>query len=110
VSVGFVFGQGSFQAIDRNRRRLAEVTLGPAHGSDFSTAFSLTRKSILVLDLRAVPAKGPLHDWFAAPHPRRDVGSMFTTERDMTVVGVVPDLFDAVVFVDKTTRARPLHP
>jgi len=110
VNLGFVFGEGSFQAIDFGRpsHMLAEHTLGAPPEHNASVAFSRAGKPLLVLDLRALPGRGPVHDWFAAPHPVRDTGAGFVNERSMTVLHVLPRLYDAVIFVDKTTRARPL--
>ncbi|HSS02893.1 MAG TPA: hypothetical protein VLM79_37785 [Kofleriaceae bacterium] len=73
-----------------------------------SVAFARTGKPLLVLDLRTLPMRGTVHDWFTAPHHIRDTGAVFTTERDMTATQILPELHDAVVFVDRTTRARPL--
>ena len=112
VNVGFVFGEGSFQAIDftKDSRKLAEFTLGPPPEENASVAFSRAGKPLLVLDLRALPKRGPVHDWFTAAHPVRDTGAGFLNEKAMTYPQVLPDLYDAVIFVDKTTRAGPRHP
>jgi erythromycin esterase len=110
INFGFVFGEGSFQAIDFTKpaRSLAEFTLGPPPEWNASVAFSRTGKPLLVLDLRALPKTGPVRDWFAAKHPVRDTGAGFSSEASMTALQVLPQLYDAVIYVDKTTRARPL--
>jgi erythromycin esterase len=112
VNFGFVFGEGSFQAIDFTKasRPLTKHTLGPAPAWNASTAFARTGKPLLVLDLRALPRRGAVHDWFAAPHPVRDTGAGFSSEKSMTHLHVLPKLYDAVIYVDRTTRARPLRP
>ena len=112
VPIGFVFGQGSFQAMDWTTGRgggLAEHTLGPAPEHDVSTAFSRAGMPLLVLDLRRLPNKGPVREWFDAPHARLETGAVFISQRQMTVVDALPRKFDAVIYVDKTTRARPVH-
>ncbi|HSK04219.1 MAG TPA: erythromycin esterase family protein [Kofleriaceae bacterium] len=111
VNFGFVFGEGSFQAIDFTKasRPLTEHALGPAPAWNASTAFSRTGKPLLVLDLRALPKRGAVRDWFAAPHPVRDTGAGFSGEKNMTHLHVLPKLYDAVIYVDRTTRARPLR-
>jgi hypothetical protein len=38
----------------------------------------------------------------------REAGAGFVGEKGSTALHVLPDLYDAVIFVDKTTRARPL--
>ncbi|HWO26724.1 MAG TPA: erythromycin esterase family protein [Kofleriaceae bacterium] len=110
VNFGFVFGEGSFQALDlmKPARPLTSHTLGPPPEHNASVAFSRTGKPLLVLDLRALPRRGPVRDWFAAPHPVRDTGAVFSSEQNMTFPQVLPRLYDAVIYVDKTTRARPL--
>ena len=114
VNLGFVFSQGSFQAIEMKGGprggSLNEITLGDPPESNASVAFARTGKPLLVLDLRALPRQGAVHDWFAAPHPLRDTGAVFSTEKNMTSAEILPELYDAVIFVDKTTRARPIHP
>ncbi len=110
VTLGFVFGSGSFQAIDFTKgetHNLTEHTLGPAAEHDVSTPFTKVGHPILIADLRAAPA-GVVADWFAAPHAMRDTGYAFRSEAAMTWPETLSRAFDGVIFVDKTTRARPL--
>jgi erythromycin esterase len=109
LNVGFVFSQGSFQAMQRTNGGggLNEITLGAPPESDVSVAFARTGKPLLVLDLRALPRTGVVRDWFWSPHPMRETGAVFSTEQNMTNTVVLPELYDAMIFVDKTTRARP---
>lgn len=112
LNLGFVFSQGSFQAIgmqDGKMRKLDEFTLGDPPESHASVAFARTGKPLLVLDLRTLPGQGVVHDWFTAAHAVRDTGAVFSTEQNMTEAHILPELYDAVIFVDRTTRARPLH-
>jgi erythromycin esterase len=110
LNIGFVFGEGSFQALDFTKpsKGLAEHTLGAPPESHASVAFARTGKPLLVLDLRTLPKKGVVADWFAAPHPVRDTGAAFQGEKQMTYPMVLPQLFDAIIYIDKTTRARPV--
>ena len=110
INFGFVFGEGSFQALDaRNSARpLTAHTLGSPPEHNASVTFSRTGKPLLVLDLRALPRRGPVRDWFAAPHPVRETGATFSGEQNMAFPQVLPRLYDAVIYVDRTTRARPL--
>ena len=110
AALGFVFGSGSFQASDWTKGRTSNViefTLGPAAAHDVSAPFTQVGHPILIADLRSAPA-GVVADWFAAPHAMRDTGYAFTSEAAMTQPATLGKLFDAVIFVDKTTRARPL--
>ena len=108
VNLGLEFSHGSFQAM-RSASGLDEITLGEPPESHASVAFARTGKPLLVLDLRSLPARGLVHDWFVAPHPVREIGSMFSDEQAMTPAQILPELYDAVMFVEKTTRARPNH-
>lgn len=106
---GFAFGEGSFQAIDWSKGKgsaLAEHTLGPPPVWDVSAPFRATGKPIVVVDLRTAP-RGVVADWFAAPHPMRETGAVFSSEEGMTSQQTLSKRFDAVIYVDKTTRARP---
>ncbi|HWO26723.1 MAG TPA: erythromycin esterase family protein [Kofleriaceae bacterium] len=112
VNIGFVFGEGSFRASDLTKpaRGAIDVKLGPPPESHGSVAFSRTGKPLLALDLRALPQRGPVRDWFAQQHAVREVGYGFSSEREMTGPQVLPQRYDAVIFVDKTTASRPLPP
>ncbi len=110
VALGFAFGSGSFQASDWTKGRTSNViehTLGPAAAHDVSAPFTQVGHPILIADLRSAPA-GVVADWVAAPHAMRDTGYAFTSEAAMTHPAILSQLFDAVIFIDKTTRARPL--
>jgi hypothetical protein len=49
-----------------------------------------------------------VRDWFWAPHAVREIGAAFASEPGMRYPTVLPALYDAVIFVDRTTAARPL--
>ena len=110
VAFGFAFGQGSFLALDWTKGQgdvVREHTLGPAPAWDVSAPFAATGRPIAVVDLRRAP-KGIIADWLAAPHPMRDTGAVFSGEEAMSGPQMLSRRFDAVIYVDRTTRARPL--
>jgi erythromycin esterase len=112
VVFGFVFARGEFQAIDWTQGQgvpggLKAHTLGAPPESDVSVPFARTGRPILVADLRRAP-KGVVADWLAAPHPMRELGAVFASEAAITGTVTLAERFDAVIFVDTTTRARPL--
>ncbi|NVB82767.1 MAG: DUF1416 domain-containing protein [Kofleriaceae bacterium] len=110
LPIGFVFGQGSFQAMDwtKKSRRLGEASIGPAPEHYGSAAFAKTGKPLLVLDLRTLPKRGKVAEWFAAKHPFREIGAVWQGEPAMTFLQALPPVYDAVIYIDKTTRARPI--
>jgi erythromycin esterase len=108
VNFGFVFGEGGFQAIDYTGKGkgLHEFVLGPPPESNVATPFLRAGCALCVVDLRQAP-RGEVADWFAAPHPMRDTGAIFSDEDSMSGPARLAKRFDAVIFVAKTTRARP---
>ena len=56
-----------------------------------------------------LPSEGQLADWFEVPHLMRSIGAVFQGERRMSHPIEVSDHFDGIIFVDPTTRARPVE-
>lgn len=113
LTIGFVFNQGAFQAIGRNDHgggSLSEFSVGPCLDSNLAAAFSRTGIPLSLLDLRGRPAAGPVAAWLTSPHPMREIGALFVGDAEMTTPAVITDRFDAILFVDRTTRARPNPP
>ena len=114
VNVGFAFNAGSFQAKDGNRLPASgtgpvEHTVGPAPEETIGATFSRTGHPIFALDLRNLPDEGVVGKWFSRPHPMRQIGAVFFSEDRMLSPIVLQQNFDAVIFVDRTTRARPVR-
>jgi erythromycin esterase len=107
VVLGFVFDRGAFQAMGGRARGLGAHELGEVPPGNVAEAFHRTGLPLLALDLRR-PPPGVVADWLAAPHPMRETGALFTDEEAMTQATVLPERFDAVIYVDATTRARPV--
>lgn len=109
VIFGFAFGEGSFQVRDWSKGQntaVTAVTLGPPPASDVSAPFRATGKPIVVVDLRQAP-RGAVADWFADARPMRDTGSVFINEANMSGPQELSKRYDAIIYVDRTTRARP---
>lgn len=108
VNLGFVFARGSFQAMTGESKGHPEVvTVGPPPAGGAGAAFARAGLPLFVLDLRNLPRSGPVRDWFAAAHPVREIGALYDGEKEMSSRQVLPDLYDAVIFVERTTPARP---
>lgn len=106
VVFGFAFNQGSLQAWDRGGNAVVEHTVGPAPENSVSATLATVGIPLFLLDLRNGPATGPIGAWLSSPHPERTIGSGINSGD--TPAEIVPrDVYDAVVFVDRTTRARP---
>ncbi len=111
MAFGFAFNQGSFQAIGRTGARsggLGEHTVGPAPPGNVGAVFARTKLPLFALDLRRRPRSGPVKAWFEIPHMMRSLGAVFSSDRASMRVVKLTELFDVMLFVDKTTRARPV--
>ena len=109
VSVGFLFGQGSFRTVEVQSQRavLVEHAVGPAPADHVTAPFVATRRNVVVADLRA--ARGAVAAYFAAEHPMREAGGTFSSEADLTTPVRLSARYDIVVFVDRMTGSHPLR-
>lgn len=106
VVFGFAFNRGAFQAIERGSG-LREFTVGPAPAGSLDATLAEAGIPLLALDLR--PAAGPVRDWLSEGQRTRSIGAVFADELEMFLQEqqILP-AFDAVLFVETTTRARAL--
>jgi erythromycin esterase len=109
LPVGFLFHHGAFQAMDRTggSRGLKEFAVGPPPAGTVEDTFERAGWPLCILDLRRLPPSGPVAEWFRSPQQVRAVGSSFSGEADMAMEVVLPDIYEAVIYVESTTRARP---
>jgi erythromycin esterase-like protein len=112
--IGFSFNRGAFQAVGGPRSGkmgLSEWTVGPAKAGSLDETFAKAGIPIFLLDLRHAP-DGPVKDWLKQPHPMRMAGAIFDPSVENTnyysPTTLVP-WYDAMIFIDETTRARPLR-
>ncbi len=110
VSIGFAFGEGSFQAVHYTgqARGLTRFSVGPPPVGSIGEALSRTGWPLLFVDLRKRPTAGPVASWFEVSHPMREIGAVFRSDQAMREEVKLRERFDAALFVRTTTRARPL--
>jgi erythromycin esterase len=72
-------------------------------------AFAAVGIPTFAVDLRQVPKEGPVADWFSQAHPSRSIGAVYSDDLSRSLWSSGPENidFDAVLFVEKTTAARP---
>ena len=108
VNFGFAFDQGSFQAVELGKG-LRNFTVDQAPLGSLDRTLAATGLPIFAVDLRRLPKSGPVAQWFSQPHPSRSIGSAYSDT-------IAPTLwtntsangeFDVLLFVEKTTAARP---
>ncbi|MGH6814817.1 MAG: erythromycin esterase family protein [Hyphomicrobiaceae bacterium] len=107
IVVGFAFDRGSFQAI--GSAGLMSHTVPPMPEGSLDAALAKAGIPIFALDLRTVPAAGPVSDWFASKPASRSIGALYDAARaDEFLARSDPRHdFDLLMFVETTTRARP---
>jgi erythromycin esterase len=66
---------------------------------------------LFALELREVPKDGSVAQWFSHPHPSRSIGAVYGDSLAPSVWATTPanDEFDVLLFVEKTTAARPIN-
>lgn len=110
VNFGFAFNQGSFQAIEQGKG-LHSFTVKPPEESDGTLDLTLAKTGIPIfaVDLRRLPANGSVAEWFRQTHPSRSVGAMYSDDSrgQYWNPNHANEDFDVLLFVEKTTAARP---
>jgi erythromycin esterase len=110
-AVGFAFARGSFQAIDRTGegRGLTSFTLRDPRPGTVESALDDAGVGTSILDIRAETADSRLGDWLGADRERFSVGATYDGNPENYVTEYAfGEAFDALCFVEETTRARPL--
>lgn len=113
--LGFAFNQGGFQSRSGSgpgAGNLSVFDLPPAAPDSFDGTLAQAGPKLFAFNLRELPAAGPVAEWMARAHPMRDIGAVYDTAepaRFLTPV-IAPRTYDALLFVDATTAARPTSP
>jgi erythromycin esterase len=108
VVIGFAFGSGAFQAMVEERPGvydLRDVVVGPPPAGSLDAALAEVGLPAFALDLRRM--EGDVAAWFHAPRITREVGALYESEAAMLRSVVPAASYDALIFLDRTTRARP---
>jgi len=74
----------------------------------FITAMSIVTAGQTAVRVTPEAAPGAALEMRGVRKVFRQAGVELTSESEMARPGVLPALYDAVIFVDKTTRARPM--
>jgi erythromycin esterase-like protein len=108
VNFGFAFNEGSFRAMGSDNS-LHTFTVPPAPEGTLEHMLAATGVSLFALDLRKVPEGSSAAKWFAVAHKSRSVGAMFSDslEPSLWSPGPAKSDFDVLLFVEKTSAARP---
>ena len=113
VVFGFAFGEGSFQAMEMPfpaKKGLRNFTVGPAPEGSLDATLAGAGLRVAAIDLRGLPKQGPVARWFGEPRATRSIGAGYGEQfaANFLVAQMAPKNYDAILFVEKTTAARPL--
>jgi erythromycin esterase len=112
-ALGFSFNEGGFQSRDmspQGRGALTAFTLGTAPPGSGDWYFAQPGIANYIIDFRSAPKVGKVAEWLASTLPMRSIGSGFSTDwpqRNFTAQTVLKNYYDGIIFIAKTTRARP---
>jgi erythromycin esterase len=112
VVFGFAFNQGGFQAMElplETGKGLRPFNVGPAPAGSLDATLAAAGLQIAAIDLRSLPKNGIVAKWFAEPKQTRSIGSGYSEQMAANFLAkqVTPQLYDALLFVEKTSAARP---
>lgn len=108
VTFGFSFNEGSFRAIE-SERSLHDFEVGPAPEGSLDQALASAGLPLFALDLRQLPARGPVARWFAKPHDSRNIGAVYGGSQPAAWSVATQrwqDAFDVILFVNRTTASH----
>ena len=112
VIVGSAFGEGSFLIGSDSDAKVAalphEMHVGPAPSETLEAALSRAKLPFAVFDLRALPKDGAAGKWMGVPRLAREAGITVASEHAMLTAIEPTRAYDALLFVEKTSAARPL--
>lgn len=109
---GFAFNQGSFQAQVAGEAsvRVQEFTMRPAPEKTVDSYLARARASNFIIDFRRLSNDERLSQWLQATRRMHWVGAIFSdrwTEAQWTQPFVLNRDFDGLIFIERTSRARP---
>lgn len=115
--LGFAFHDGAVRA---KRMREGRIDAGPPVALPLVAAKPASVEGVLheaglprfILDLRRLPAESALGAWLARPRLHRgEIGAVYDPDRpgDMYAQKLMPETYDALVYIGHSTAARPLN-
>lgn len=112
VIFGFAFNQGGFQAMEMpfaTGKGLRPFNVGSAPTGSLDATLAAAGLQLAAIDLHALPKEGAVAKWFAEPQQTRSIGASYGEQMAANFLDdqVTPQLYDALLFVEKTSAARP---
>ena len=87
---------------------MVDFFVPPAPEDTLDAALGATGLSLAAVDLRAVPP-GPVSEWWRHTHRTRDIGFVYSDEGYPLIMVRPLEAYDGLLFVERTTPARPIR-
>jgi len=119
-ALGFVFNEGSFQATSTTssgETQFVEYTVGPAGEGSLNWYFAQPKIGNYIIDFRRTPKNEAVQQWLTKPRGLGFLGGYNIPQdyKDWWAAGgktfqwvTLSKEFDGMIFIERTTRARPL--
>lgn len=109
VVFGLTFNQGAFRAVSSKKGDIHEFKVGPAPVGSLNATIAAAGLRIAAVPLRRLPIAGPVAEWFNTEMMTHDIGVYDEqNEANNFVTLPAPRMFDALLFIQKTSAARAL--
>lgn len=111
-ALGFAFGEGEFQAqvTGEGKPRVRVFRLGPAPQRTIDWYLARAGAGNFIIDLKRLPDGSVTSQWLQSTQRMHWVGAVFSeswSDRQWTQPFVLERDFDGLVFIERTTAARP---
>jgi erythromycin esterase len=106
--LGFAFDRGEVRALERGKSGPGPIKVVAAAPNSAEAVLRSAGLPRFILDLRSVPAEGPLGGWLARGQLLRNFDWVYDPD-DTSYIGIVlSQAFDALVFIEESTATVAL--
>ena len=110
VNLGFLFGHGSFNAVDAANGQLQACTANTIPNNSIEAIFAGTGEPLLLFDTRKLAGGGEAAASLHGPIPARSIGAVFNPSAELAYFYpvILPDDFDLLIYVNTTSPSTLL--
>jgi erythromycin esterase len=106
VVFGFATGSGTYRAVSARGKGLGDHELAPPPPGSFESLFQAASLPRFVVDVRESVPDTDGAGWIREARPFRSIGALEVEEQFFPMK--LAESFDAVIWIEKTSAARPL--
>ena len=93
-------------------KKPCRFTVGSAPIGSLDWTLAKAGLKLAAIDLRSIPKKGSVANWFSKPHATRSIGAVYDLADDNYYYAqdIITHMFDVLIFVERSTSAQPVVP